>query len=83
MKPVATLLLEAFIVGILLAGLYFVLSKYVKPFCLERGHLLIAQGDKDRKIFFLESGDLKVDTKTPAGLVHLHGPGAAGGPAAR
>lgn len=31
MKPAATLLLEAFIVGILLAGLYFVLSKYVKP----------------------------------------------------
>lgn len=58
-----------------------VLARYVKPSSLERGHLLIAQGDKDRKIFFLESGDLKVDMKTNAGLVHLAilGPGTVVG----
>lgn len=58
-----------------------VLSHYVKPLSLQRGHLLIAQGDRDRKLYFVESGDLKVDMKTPAGLVHLAilGPGTVVG----
>lgn len=58
-----------------------VLAPYVKPLKLERGHLLIAQGDHDRKLFFVESGNLKVDMKTPGGLVHLAilGPGAVVG----
>ncbi len=58
-----------------------VLAQYVKPLSLERGHLLIAQGDRDRKLYFLESGDLKVDMKTSAGLIHLAilGPGTVVG----
>lgn len=58
-----------------------VLARYVRPLTLERGHLLIAQGDRDRKVFFVESGDLKVDMKTPNGLVHLAilGPGTVVG----
>jgi CRP-like cAMP-binding protein len=58
-----------------------VLGRYVKPAKLHRGDLLIAQGDRDRKIFFLESGNLKVDMKTDAGLVHLAilGPGTVVG----
>lgn len=31
MKSAATLFVEAFVVGILLAGLYFTLSQYLKP----------------------------------------------------
>lgn len=58
-----------------------VLAHYVKPSSPERGHLLIAQGDTDSKVFFVESGDLKVDMKTPAGLVQLAilGPGTVVG----
>ncbi len=54
-----------------------VLAAYVQPTELPRGHLLIAQGDHDRTLYFLESGDLKVDVKTDTGLVHLAilGPG--------
>jgi CRP-like cAMP-binding protein len=58
-----------------------VLARFVKPAQLQRGHLLIAQGDTDRKLFFVESGNLKVDMKTDAGLVHLAvlGPGTVVG----
>ncbi len=58
-----------------------VLAQYVKPLVLERGHLLIAQGEKNRTLFFLESGNLKVDVKTDSGLVHLAilGPGTVVG----
>ena len=31
MKPILTLITEAFVVGILLVGLYFIISKYYKP----------------------------------------------------
>jgi len=48
-----------------------VITDYLTPSELPRGHLLIAQGDHDGRLYFLESGDLKVDMKTPAGLVHL------------
>ncbi len=58
-----------------------VLADYVKPAELERGHLLIAQGEKDRTLYFLESGNVKVDMRTDAGLVHLAvlGPGTVVG----
>lgn len=58
-----------------------VLAQYVQPASLPRGHLLIAQGAQERSLFFLESGDFKVDTKTSAGLVHLAilGPGTVVG----
>ncbi len=48
-----------------------VLGAYVKPSTLQRGHLLIAQGDRDRKLYFLESGNLKVDIRTEGGLLQL------------
>jgi CRP-like cAMP-binding protein len=58
-----------------------VLADYVTPSRHERGHLLIAQGERDRTIYFLESGNLKVDMKTDGGLVHLAvlGPGTVVG----
>lgn len=58
-----------------------VLAQYIQATELERGRLLIAQGEKDRTLYFLESGDLKVDMKTDAGLVHLAvlGPGTVVG----
>lgn len=58
-----------------------VLAEYVTAAQLERGHLLIAQGDRDRTLYFLESGNLKVDMKSDAGLVHLAvlGPGTVVG----
>lgn len=58
-----------------------VLAQYVEPTNHPRGHLLIAQGARERSLFFLESGDLKVDVKTDAGLVHLAilGPGSVVG----
>jgi CRP-like cAMP-binding protein len=48
-----------------------VLVAYVRPAVLQRGHLLIAQGDRDRKLYFLESGSLKVDIRTESGPVQL------------
>lgn len=58
-----------------------VIGDYITPSRLPRGHLLMAQGDQDGRLYFLESGDLKVDMKTPAGLVHLAilGPGSVVG----
>lgn len=58
-----------------------VLTLYVRPATLQRGQLLIAQGTRERSLYFLESGDLKVDMKTDAGLVHLAilGPGTVVG----
>jgi CRP/FNR family cyclic AMP-dependent transcriptional regulator len=58
-----------------------VLGDYITPSTLERGHLLISQGDHDGRLYFLESGDLKVDMKSPNGQVHLAilGPGSVVG----
>ena len=58
-----------------------VLSTFVRPLNQQRGHLLIAQGDKDRKLYFLESGSLKVDIRTESGLLQLAllGPGSVVG----
>lgn len=58
-----------------------VLGAYTRPMLLQRGHLLIAQGDTDRNIYFIESGNLKVDMRTHSGLVQLAiiGPGNVAG----
>lgn len=58
-----------------------VLERYVRPRQLTRGQLLIAQDDPDRSVFFVESGDLKVDMRVDAGLVQLGivGPGGVVG----
>jgi CRP-like cAMP-binding protein len=55
-----------------------VMGEYVRPSVLQRGHLLISQGDTDRKLYFIESGNLKVDIRTDGGLVPLAilGPGS-------
>ena len=47
------------------------LADYLRPSVLQRGHLLISQGALDRKLYFLESGSLKVDLRTNAGFVQL------------
>ncbi|MCF8168331.1 MAG: cyclic nucleotide-binding domain-containing protein [Rhodoferax sp.] len=58
-----------------------VLAGFVRPRLLQRGHLLIAQGDRDRTLYFLESGSLKVDIRTEGGLLQLAllGPGGVVG----
>lgn len=58
-----------------------VLAEYVHPVSIRRGQILISQGDGDRKLYFLESGDLQVDVKSDAGLVRvaLLGPGSVVG----
>ncbi len=60
---------------------WHVLGDYITRSTLTRGHLLIAQGDHDGRLYFLESGDLKVDMRSPAGQVHLAilGPGSVVG----
>ena len=54
---------------------------YVRPAQHQRGELLISQGDHDRKLYFVESGDLKVDMHSDKGIVHLAvlGPGTVVG----
>ncbi len=58
-----------------------VLGDYLQPSELQQGHLLIAQGALERRLYFLESGSLKVDLKTGAGLLQLAilGPGTVVG----
>ncbi len=57
------------------------LAPFLHPHVLARSHLLISQGDHDRKLYFVESGNLKVDMKVDAGLVQLAivGPGSVVG----
>lgn len=57
------------------------LADYVRPLSFVRGQLLISQGELDRKLYFVESGDLKVDMRVDAGLVQLGivGPGGVVG----
>lgn len=63
------------------ANRWYVLAKYLRPASLPRGHLLISEGATDRKLYFLESGSLKVDIKTESGLKQLSilGPGTVAG----
>lgn len=58
-----------------------VLADHVQPAAHKRGELVIGQGDLDRKLYFVESGDLKVDMHTDKGIVHLAivGPGSVVG----
>lgn len=58
-----------------------VLVDYVQPATHKRGELLIGQGEMDRKLYFVESGDLKVDMHTDKGIMHLAivGPGSVVG----
>jgi len=58
-----------------------VLADYIHPVKHARGELLIGQGELDRKLYFVESGDLKVDMHTDKGIVHLAivGPGSVVG----
>jgi len=60
---------------------WYIVADYLHPSKYERGHLLISQGAQDRKLYFLESGSLKVDVKTDAGFVQLAilGPGTVVG----
>ena len=55
-----------------------VLADYVRPVKHARGELVIGQGEQDRKVYFVESGDLKVDLHAEKGIVHLAivGPGS-------
>ncbi len=60
---------------------WYIVADYLHPHEYERGHLLIVQGAPERKLYFLESGNLKVDVKTEQGLVQLAilGPGTVVG----
>lgn len=50
---------------------WYILADYLHPHQFERGHLLMGQGAQDRTIYFLETGDLKVDVKTDQGFAQL------------
>lgn len=60
---------------------WYIVADYLHPRKFERGHMLISQGAQDRKLYFLESGHLKVDVKTEAGFAQLAilGPGTVVG----
>jgi CRP/FNR family cyclic AMP-dependent transcriptional regulator len=63
------------------AQYWYIVADYLHPCQFKRGHVLISQGAQDRKLYFLESGDLKVDVKTGAGFLQLAilGPGTVVG----
>jgi CRP-like cAMP-binding protein len=50
---------------------WYIVADFLHPHEYERGHLLIGQGAQDRTLYFLESGNLKVDVTTDAGLLQL------------
>lgn len=50
---------------------WYTVADYLRPQQFERGHLLIGQGSQDRNLYFLESGNLKVDVKTDKGFMQL------------
>jgi CRP/FNR family cyclic AMP-dependent transcriptional regulator len=60
---------------------WYTLADSLHPREFKRGHLLISQGAQDRKLYFLESGNLKVDVKADAGFLQLAilGPGTVVG----
>lgn len=60
---------------------WIALASYLHPSVLPRGHVLISQGATDRKLYFLESGSLKVDLRTDGGFTQLAilGPGTVVG----
>lgn len=50
---------------------WYIVADYLHPHDYERGHVLISQGAQDRKLYFLETGNLKVDVRTDKGLLQL------------
>ena len=60
---------------------WYIVADYLRPQQFERGHVLISQGAQDRNLYFLETGNLKVDVKTEAGFLQLAilGPGTVVG----
>jgi CRP-like cAMP-binding protein len=60
---------------------WYIVADHLHPQKVQRGHVLISQGAQDRNLYFLESGNLKVDVKTDTGLVQLAilGPGTVVG----
>lgn len=50
---------------------WYIVADHLHAHQYERGHLLIAQGAQDRNLYFLESGNLKVDVKTDKALMQL------------
>jgi len=58
-----------------------VLADYVQPATYKQGEVVIGQGEFDRRLFFVESGNLKVNMHTDKGIVHLAivGPGSVVG----
>ncbi len=47
------------------------LAEYLQPVNHQAGDIVINQGELDRKLFFVESGELQVDMYTPNGVVSL------------
>jgi CRP/FNR family transcriptional regulator, cyclic AMP receptor protein len=60
---------------------WYIVADYLYPHQVDGGHVLISQGGQDRKLYFLESGSVKVDVKTDAGFIQLAilGPGTVVG----
>ncbi len=60
---------------------WYIVADFLHPRHFEKGQVLISQGAADRKLYFLESGSLKVDVRTEAGFVQLAllGPGTVVG----
>lgn len=60
---------------------WYIVADYLHPKKFERDHVLVSQGALDRKLYFLESGSLKVDVKTDTGFAQLAilGPGTVVG----
>jgi CRP-like cAMP-binding protein len=58
-----------------------ILADYVQPVTYKQGELVIGQGELDRRLYFVESGDLKVNMRTEKGIMHLAiiGPGSVVG----
>ena len=57
------------------------LASYVQPLALAAGQILIAQGGRDRTLYFIESGSLSVHFQDEERKIHLAlvGPGSAVG----
>ncbi len=60
---------------------WYIVADFLHPRHFEKGQVLISQGATDRKLYFLESGSLKVDVRTEVGFVQLAllGPGTVVG----
>jgi CRP/FNR family cyclic AMP-dependent transcriptional regulator len=52
------------------------LAEYLRPVKYGSGDTVINQGEMDRRLYFVESGELSVDMHTGKGIVHLATVGA-------